>query len=293
MLVGLLVLVTVLLFLPWSDDSMRTPSVDLRQELIWSSAATVVIGVVGLVFPGRWMSYLAALPTLGALTDVGPVLWPESGTYPWPVKAVVLALSAVGIIWFVAAYTFPAREQTTRWIVVPVVAALTLATLWLPWVIVSRVGPNSGSKTAIDLLFGTGNAGAPGVLLAKFGLLLIMIVGIVGAVLPLTSRRRTVTRVASILTTCAAAGLVLFCLWLSVRGDAVITAADATGERVAIAGFALIALVWNARLKAADVPYYDDSMDHSGIIPIIMTGEPVQRPGTSQSEMRSAPTGWS
>ena len=48
----------------------------------------------------------------------------------------------------------------------------------------------------------------------------------------------------------------------------------AKGGRVAITGFMLIALVWNARLKAARSPYADDVMEHSGIIPIIMTSEP-------------------
>ena len=219
------------------------------------------------------MAFLAALPTIGALTDIGPVLWPESGTYPWPVKVVVLAIAATGITWIVSAFTFPAREQSTRWIVVPVAAALTLATLWLPWVIVSQVGSDSGSKTAIDIIFTT-KASAPGIWVARVGIIVIMLVGIAGAILPLTSRRRTVTFVATWLTSSAVAGLVLLCLWLSVRGDAVMAATSSTGQRVAITGFMLIALVWNARLKAARSPYADDVMEHSGIIPIIMTSEP-------------------
>lgn len=271
-LVGLLGIVTIMLFLPWSTPG-GSPTADLRQELVWSAVATVVIGVVGLVFPGRWMAFLAALPTIGALTDIGPVLWPESGTYPWPVKVVVLAIAATGITWIVSAFTFPAREQSTRWIVVPVAAALTLATLWLPWVIVSQVGSDSGSKTAIDLIFTT-KASAPGIWVARVGIIVIMLVGIAGAILPLTSRRRTVTFVATWLTSSAVAGLVLLCLWLSVRGDAVMAATSSTGQRVAITGFMLIALVWNARLKAARSPYADDVMEHSGIIPIIMTSEP-------------------
>lgn len=274
-LVCLLPVVTILLFVPWSTDQ-TVPSADVRPELVWSSVATVVLGALALAFPHRWMSYIAFIPTIGALTDIGAAFLPEAGTYPWPVKTIALAVSAIGIAWIVLAFGYPAREQQTRWIIAPVAAALTVATLWLPWVVVSGIGQESGQMAAFELFFQTSATGAPGVALVRLSILLIMVVGVAGAVLPLLSRKATATRLAMTITIAAAASLVLLCLVMTIRGDAVRPADTPIGLRIAIAGFTLIALVWNSRLKAvervSDRPGWAQSIDDSGYIPVIMTG---------------------
>lgn len=283
-LVCLLPVVTVLLFFPWTSDSPG-PSVDIRPEMVWSSVATIVLGALGLAFPNRWMSYAAALPTIGALTDVGPVFLPETGTYPWVVKVVVVLVSLIGIAWIVLALGYPAREQQTRWIVAPVAAALTLATLWLPWVVIFGIGQESGSATAVDVLFSTYATAAAGIIVARLAILVIMIVGVVGAVLPLLSRTATATRLAMSMTLASTIALILLCLWMSLPADSIQPADYASGPRVAIAGFAIITLVWNSRLKAAGSP--DDTpgprrIDDSGYIPVIMSGPLRQEPPTPQ-----------
>lgn len=277
-IVCLLPVIAILLFFPWSHDAAE-PSVDVRPELLWSSVATVVIGALALAFPHRWMSFLAFLPTIGALTDIGAVFMPVTGGYAWPVKVIVVLLSLVGIAWLVSAFGYPAREQQTRWIVAPVAAALTVATLWLPWVVVSGIGRDSGRMSAFDFFFKTAATGAPGVTFARLAIMILMIVGVVGAVLPLISRQSTATRLAMSLTVAAAAGIVLLCLWMSLGGDAVRPSDYATGIRVALAGFALIAVVWNSRLKAAgsrvDGAPYPRRIDDSGYIPVIQAGPRV------------------
>ncbi|WP_153503209.1 hypothetical protein [Cumulibacter manganitolerans] len=281
----LLPVVTVLLFLPWSAEQVG-PSVDVRSELVWSSVASVVLGALALAFPHRWMSFLAFLPTIGALTDIGTVLWPENGGYPVVVKIVVLVLSAVGVAWVLSALGYPAREQQTRWIVAPVAAALIIATLWLPWVVVSGIGQESGQMAAFDLFLKSAATGASGVTLTRLAILVIMVAGIAGSVLPLTSRKSTATRLAMSITLGAAVGLVLLCLWLSIRGDAVRPSDYASGLRVALAGFVLITLVWNSRLKAAENrsggEQYPRRIDDSGYIPVIMTGPSDRSASTPQ-----------
>ena len=283
-LVCLLPVVTILLFIPWST-SHAVPSVDVRPELVWSSVATVVLGAIGLAFPHRWMSFIAFLPTIGALTDIGAVFMPEAGSYPWIVKLVVVLLSIIGIAWIASAFGYPASEQQTRWIVAPVAAALTFATLWLPWVVVSGIGEESGQMAAFDLFFKTEATGAPGVAFARLAILVIMIVGVCGAVLPLVSRQATATKIAMLISVGAVAALVLLCLWMSIRGDAIRPADYATGLRVALAGFTLITLVWNSRLKAAENRAggaYPRRIDDSGYIPVIMTGPAEQLDSTPQ-----------
>ena len=272
----LLPVITILLFFPWTS-SAASPSVDVRPELVWSSVATIVLGALGLAFPNRWMSYAAALPTIGALTDVGPVFMPESGSYPWVVKLVVVLVSLIGISWIILALGYPAREQQTRWIVAPVAAALTVATLWLPWVIITGIGQESGRATAVDVLFSTYATGAPGVIVSRLAILVIMIVGVIGAVLPLLSRTAAATRFAMAMTLFSTIALALLCLWMSIPGDSIQPAEYASGPRVAIAGFAIITLVWNSRLKAAGGGDDDSTLprriDDSGYIPVIMSGE--------------------
>lgn len=281
-LVTLLPAVTLLLFFPWTS-SAPSPPVDIRPELVWSSVVVIVLGALGLAFPHRWMSYAAALPTVGAATDIGPVFMPESGSYPWTVKVVVVLVTLIGISWIVLALGYPAREQQTRWIVAPVAGALTLATLWLPWVVIYGIGQESGSATAIDVLFSTYATAAPGVVASRLAILIIMIVGVVGAVLPLLSRTATATRLAMGMTLASSIALVLLCLWLSLPGDSIQLSDYASGPRVAIAGFTIITLVWNSRLKAAGGP--DDTpphrIDDSGYIPVIMTGQ-LHEPHTPQ-----------
>ncbi|WP_134324665.1 hypothetical protein [Cumulibacter soli] len=282
LLVILLPLTTLLLFFPWTTNAI-TPSVDVRPELVWSSVATIVIGAIALAFPNRWMSYTAALPTIGALTDLGPVLMPESGEYPLVVRINVIVVALIGIAWMTMAMGYPAREQQTRWIVAPVAAALTVATLWLPWLVIFGIGQQSGQATAIDVLFSTYATAAPGVVFTRLSVLIIMIVGIVGAVLPLLSRTSRATRIAMGMTLASTVALVLLCLWLSMPGDSVQPADYASGPRVAIAGFAIITLVWNSRLKAAGGP--DDAppprrIDDSGYIPVIMSGSLHSDPPT-------------
>lgn len=293
-LVCLLPAVTILLFIPWSSTG-PDPSVDVRPELVWSSVATVVLGALALAFPNRWMSYAAALPTIGALTDLGPVFLPETGSYPWPVKVIVVLVSLVGIAWITMAMGYPAREQQTRWIVAPVAGALTLATMWLPWVVVSGIGQESGRATAYDVLFSSYAAAAPGVVPTRLAILIIMIVGVIGAVLPLLSRTSTATRLGMFMTLFSTVAIVLLCLWMSARGDDIQLTDYATGPRVAIAGFAIIALVWSSRLKAAGG--IDESpprrIDDSGYIPVIMTGrrfvDDTQTPQFIVSERNQAP----
>ena len=283
-LICLLPAVTILLFFPWTS-SAAAPSVDIRAELVWSSVATIVLGALGLAFPNRWMSYAAALPTIGALTDIGPVFMPETGSYPWVVKVVVVLVSLIGISWIVLALGYAAREQQTRWIVSPVAAALTLATLWLPWVIIFGIGQESGQSTAIDVLFSTYATAAPGVVVTRLSILIIMIVGVIGAVLPLLSRTSTATRIGMNMTLASTIALVLLCLWMSMPGDSIQPSDYASGPRVAIAGFAIITLVWNSRLKAAGGP--NDTplprrIDDSGYIPVIMSGPRQQESSTPQ-----------
>lgn len=268
-MLGLLVVTTILLFIPWSSDQ-SAPTVDLRTELIWSSVATVLLGAVALAFPSRWMAYIASIPTLGAVTDLGPVFLPESGSYSWPVKAVTVVLTLVGIGWIVLSMRSPAREQSTRWVVAPVAAILIVATLWLPWAVVSGIGPASGQKSAIALLFESAATGAPGVAPTRLAILAIMAVGIGGAVLPLLSRLASTTRVAMYLVLGAAIGLVLLTLAMSVRGDAVQMSDHASGIRVALAGFLLITLVWNSRLRAQRLPRTSAAwQEDTGTIPMI------------------------
>ncbi|WP_158716216.1 hypothetical protein [Blastococcus sp. Marseille-P5729] len=279
-LVCLLPAVVIMLFIPWSSAS-EVPPADVRPELVWSSVATVILGALALAFPHRWMSYVAFIPTIGALTAIGPVLMPESGSYPWPVKVVVLSLAVIGIAWVVSAFSFPAREQQTRWIIAPVAAALTFATIWLPWVVVSGIGEESGQMAAFQLFFATSATGAPGVTLFRLMILIIMAVGVGIAVLPLATRRASATRLAMTLTIGAAFALVMLCLVMSLRGDAVRPADTPIGLRVALAGFTLIALVWNSRLKAVenltpDGAPYPRRVDDSGYIPVIMTGRGEQ-----------------
>lgn len=284
----LLPVVAIMLFIPWSSSS-EVPPADLRPELVWSSAATVILGALALAFPHRWMSYIAFIPTIGALSDIGAVFMPESGGYPWPVKVVVLVLSVIGVAWVVSAFSFPAREQQTRWIIAPVAAALTAATLWLPWVVVSGIGEESGRMAAFQLFSATSATGAPGVTMFRLLILAIMAVGVGGAVLPLVTRRAMATRLAMNLTIGAAFALVVLCMLMALRGDAVRPADSPIGLRIAIAGFTLIALVWNSRLKAAesrvaDGEQYPRRIDDSGYIPVIMTGR-----GEQEQPLHSTP----
>ena len=277
-MLGLLVATTVLLFIPWSSGQ-TTPTVDLRTELIWSAVAAVLLGAVTLAFPSRWMAYLAALPTLGALTNLGPVFLPESGSYAWPVKAVTVVLALIGVGWIIISMRSPAREQSTRWVVAPVAAVLIVATLWLPWAIVGGIGPASGPKSAVALLFESAATGAPGVGPTRLAIVVIMAIGIGGAVLPLASRRTGTTRAAMYLVLSAAIGIVLLALAMSVRGDAVQMSDGAAGIRVALAGFLLITLVWNSRLRAQRRPRASGTwQEDTGTIPMItgpLAGGPI------------------
>ncbi len=244
-LVSLFVVLVIALFIPW-NGSQSGPTVDVRPELVWSVILTVVFGAIGLATHNRWISYVAMLPTLGAITDLGPVFLPESGHYPLLVKIVVVLVSAVGVIWLVRAFDHPPRGQSTRWVIAPVAAVLTIATLWLPWVIVSGIGEESGQMTAFSLLFGTNWVAATGLMISNIVIVVVMVVGVGAALLPLATRRPSINRIATIGTLAAAVIVVLFVLGLAVRGDEVQAAVGVPGPRVALAGLLLLALTWHA-----------------------------------------------
>ena len=277
-LASLFTLLVIALFIPWNSEHSG-PTVDVRPELVWSAILTVVFGAIGLAFITRWIAYVAALPTLGAITDIGPVFLPESGTYPLIVKIVVLLVSAVGLMWLVRARRHPPRGQSTRWVIAPVAAVLTFATLWLPWVIVSGIGEESGQMTAFTLLFGTAWSSASGLLIVKITILAVMVIGVGGALFPLVRRRRPANRIATICALGACGVILLFGLWLAIRGDDVQAAVSAPGQRVALAGLLLLALTWNSQRNIeedAATPKTDDGESNA-----------VRPTGTNESDTTS------
>ena len=267
---SLFVLLVIALFIPW-NSTHSGPTVDVRPELVWSTILTVVLGTIALAARNRWTSYIAMLPTLGAVTDIGPVFLPESGAYPIFVKIVVVIVSLVGVIWLLRAFDHPPRGQSTRWVVAPVAAVLTVATLWLPWIIVSGIGERSGQMTAFSLLFATNWVSATGLLISNIVIVIVIGVGVGAAVLPLVSCRPSLKRIATIGALAAAGIIVVFTLWLAMRGDEVQAADGVPGPRIALAGLLLLALIWHAHRDGSDDPEppVQDEMITTGTHPVI------------------------
>lgn len=256
---GLLAAVVILLFIPWSG-SHAGPTADLRPELLWSSILTIVLGALGLAINERWIAFVAALPTLGALTDIGPVFMPESGSYPFVVKLAASLVCVIGILWVVRALRYPSTAQSTRWAVAPVAVALTIATLWLPWVVVSGIGTDSGQMTAFTLLFGSSSYVSASITVARIAVLIVMVVGAGGSLLPLITRKDAGARIATVSALGSSVMLVILAAWLAVRGDQVQQATDLPGPRVALAGLVLLGLIWKSRIGNDVLPLAGDPL---------------------------------
>lgn len=266
---ALFVVVVILLFIPWTS-AKAGPTVDVRPELLWSSILTIVVGALGLAINDRWMAFVAALPTIGALTDIGPVLMPESGGYPVVVKLATALICLIGILWIVRALRYPSTAQSTRWAVAPVAVALTVATLWLPWVVVSGIGTDSGQMTAFTLLFGSSSYASGSIIVARIAILIVMVVGAGGTLLPLITRKDTGARIATVSALGSSILLLLFAGWLAVRGDQVQQAANLPGPRVALAGLVLLGLIWKSRIGNDVLPSINDPLPTVNVI-----GSPV------------------
>lgn len=256
---GLLAAVVVLLFVPWSS-SHAGPTADLRAELLWSSILAVVIGALGLAVNDRWMAFVAALPTLGALTDIGPVFMPESGSYPVVVKLSTSLVCVIGVLWIVRALRYPSTAQSTRWAIAPVAVALTIATLWLPWVVVSGIGTDSGQMTGFTLLFGSSSYASGSITVARIAILIVMVVGAGGSLLPLITRKDAGARIATVSALGSSILLLILAAWLAVRGDQVQQATNLPGPRVALAGLVLLGLIWKSRIGNDVLPLAGDPL---------------------------------
>lgn len=242
----LLVVLTVALFLRWDISGADAPP-DARSELVVATAALVILSAIALAVPSRWSALAAAVPSLIHLTDLGPVLWPTTGALSWAVKVVVCVGSAIGVLWIVAA-TLRSKSSDTSppWLFVPVGIVLILASLGLPWAIVSNVGVTSGSTTAWELIMGPPNGLPPGVAPIRTLIMLALFVALVSAIVPIFVHSRPLVVTATTCVFGAFALLVALQVYLAVLVDAVEPASDAPGLRVALAGLLVLGVVWTA-----------------------------------------------
>lgn len=244
------VVLVVLLFIPWTSHDAG-PTVDIRPELVVSSILTVVLGAFALAVSNRWTAYVAAIPTFVALSDLSEVLWPATGSYPVLVEIVTCLVSVIGVVWLIRALQAHSQSHSVRLAVAPVASALTIASLWLPWIVVSGIGVNSGPMTAFTLLFGNPNSSTGPITIARIAVLVIVVIGAIGSLLPLIGRNESTTRIATVCALGSVLLLAAFTFWLGLPGDAVQPADNQPGPRVALACLMLLALIWQARLGGA------------------------------------------